>query len=80
MKLEIGTAPCNRETKKKLMTTVQFQTVEGTINQCILSGRELGNISKPLKILFEPYFRYVGIYSTEAIRVIFKNAYIKYVY
>lgn len=57
-----------------------FQTVEGSINWCILPGRQLGNISKSLKILFELDFKCLGIYSTEAIMVVFQDLYIKYVH
>lgn len=78
--LEISIAPYNGERNKKLLTTVWFQTVEGNINLCILSGRQLGNISKSLKILFELDFRCLGIYSTDAIMMVFKGLYIKCVH
>lgn len=63
--IKIGIAPYNGEKNKKLIKTIWFQTAEGRIISCILSRKQVGNISKSLKILFELDFRCLGIYSTE---------------
>lgn len=62
-----------------MITTVWFQTVERNINWCILSGRQLCNISETLKILFELDFRCLGIYSKEVIIVVFEDILNKFI-